>query len=57
MTITTTHWGKRRIDKMLKEWNTLRKAISSGDIEAAQDAFDKCENWIDFAFGAKQNDD
>lgn len=44
-------YGRRKVSKMLAEWNSLRQAVATGDIEAAQRAFDKCEEWIDFAFG------
>lgn len=45
-------YGRRRIDRMLAEWNAHRAAVASGDIERIQTTFDACEEWIDFAFGA-----
>ncbi|SMO95992.1 hypothetical protein SAMN06265173_13111 [Thalassovita litoralis] len=47
----TERYGRRKISKMLKEWNRLREAVRGGDIERIQDAFDDCEEWVDFAFG------
>lgn len=41
-----------QIDRMLREWQALREAVASGNAEAAQTAFDACEEWVDFAFGA-----
>lgn len=49
-------YGRRRIDRMLKEWNALREAVASGNPEATQAAFDACEEWVDFAFGAARKD-
>ena len=44
-------YGRRRIDRMLKEWQALRDAVAHGEPEATQAAFDACEEWVDFAFG------
>jgi hypothetical protein len=47
----TDRYGNRRVSKMLTEWNRLREAVREGNLEGIQDAFDACEEWIDFAFG------
>ncbi len=47
----TDRYGKRRVSKMLAEWNRLREAVREGNLEGIQNAFDACEEWIDFAFG------
>ncbi len=44
-------YGRRKVSRMLAEWNALRSALASGDREATQEAFDACEEWIDFAYG------
>lgn len=44
-------YGRRKVTKMLAEWDAHRKAVASGDMEAAQSTLDACEEWIDFAFG------
>lgn len=44
-------YGRRRIDRMLREWDTLRHIIASEGTPAVQEAFDACEEWIDYAFG------
>lgn len=50
-------FGRRRIDRMLKEWHLLREAIRTGDLVSAQTALDSCEEWIDFAFGKSSEKD
>lgn len=44
-------YGRRRIDRMLREWDAHRRAVASGDMERIQETLDACEEWIDFAFG------
>lgn len=48
-------YGRRLVSNMLKEWNALRAAVASQDMEKIQSAFDDCEEWIDFAFARKQD--
>lgn len=43
-------YGRRRIDRMLAEWQALRQ--HPVDPVATQAAFDACEEWVDWAFGA-----
>ena len=45
-------YGRRRIDRMLLEWNRLRVAVYDCPDEAVLDAFRACEEWVWFAFGA-----
>lgn len=45
-------YGRRRIDRMQREWNKLREAVYMCADEAVLDAFRACEEWVDFAFGA-----
>lgn len=49
--MTENRYGARKITKMYRQWNDLRSSIASGEIEKAQAAFDKCEEWVDYAFG------
>lgn len=54
--ITTDRYGKRRVSKMLAEWNRLREAVREGNLEGIQNAFDACEEWIDYAFGQNKGE-
>ena len=39
--------GLARVETMLRDFNRLRKAIRTDhDIEAAEEALDKCERWF-----------
>lgn len=38
------------LTECLGEWNAIREAVGSGDIERIQVTFDACEEWIDFAY-------
>jgi len=49
-------YGNRRVSKMLAEWNRLREAVREGNLEGIQNAFDACEEWIDFAFGQNKGE-
>ena len=44
-------YGRRKVSRMLAEWNDHRAAVASGDMAAIQATFDACEEWIDFAYG------
>ena len=52
----TPRYGRRKITSMLADWNALRAAVANGDVEATQAAFDRCEEWIDFAFGSAREE-
>ena len=49
-----TRYGRRKISRMFNDWNNLRAAVASGDLDAIQHHFDRCEEWVDFAFGASR---
>lgn len=45
-------YGRRKITTMMRDWERLRKAAAaSGDLDV-QDAFDYCEEWVGYSFGA-----
>ena len=44
-------YGDRRVPKMYREFDALRKLIRAEGTPAIQDAFDKLETNIDFAYG------
>jgi len=48
----TKRYGNRTIIKMFNQINALRKAIRSEGTPAIQEAWDKVEEHIDFAYGA-----
>lgn len=48
----TTHYGKTRIVKIRAAYNDLRSAVQRGDMEAAQEALDRYEQWSDYIFTA-----
>lgn len=43
-------YGRRKFSKMYAELCALRAAIRSGDPQATEAAWDKCEEWIDAVF-------
>lgn len=43
-------YGAVRIAKIRDAYNDLRAAIRSGDLDAAEKAFDRYEPWADFIF-------
>ena len=45
------HFGKRRVDRMLRDMNALRHAIRTEGSPAIQDAWDRVEECIDYAYG------
>lgn len=57
MTKETPRYGRRKISRMLAEWNAHRAAVASGDIARIQETMDACEEWIDFAFGRNRTGD
>lgn len=44
-------FGKRRIDRMLHDMNALRQAIRLEGTPAIQEALDRVEECIDYAYG------
>ncbi len=42
----TQYVGAARVQTMLRDFERLRQAIRSGDIEAADKALDRCEPWF-----------
>ena len=48
-----TRYGQTRITTITKAYNDLRAAIRAGDMEAAQEALDRYEQWADFAFASQ----
>lgn len=55
MGVDSRRYGRRKFTKMYDELCDLRKAIRSGDPEATEAAWDKCEEWIDAVFASPQN--
>ena len=49
-------YGRRKITSMLSDWNALRAAVANGDVEATQASFDRCEEWVGFAFGSAREE-
>ena len=47
-----SRYGRRKISRMKAEWDRLREAVAMCPDDAVQAAFDACEEWVDFAFGA-----
>jgi len=46
----TDRYGKRNIPKMIRQIDELRRAIRSEGTPAIQDAWDKVEEHIDYAY-------
>lgn len=51
--MTTERYGKTRVFKIRAAYNDLRDAVQTGDIERAQDAMDRYEQWADFVFDGR----
>jgi len=43
-------YGRVRVSKVRAAYNDLRTAVRAGDIEAAQEALDRYEQWADIVF-------
>lgn len=43
-------YGKTRVSKIKAAYDDLRAAIRRGDIEAAEAALDRYEQWADYVF-------
>lgn len=46
----TERFGQRRVSKMYAQINTLRRAIAAEGTPAIQDAWDKVEEHLDYAY-------
>ena len=46
--MSDTRYGRTKVSKIRAAYNDLRSAISSGDMEKAQEAFDRYEQWSDY---------
>ena len=51
LSLVGRRFGNRRVDRMYAEINKLRQAIRSEGSEALQDAWDRVEERIDYAYG------
>jgi hypothetical protein len=49
----TAKYGNRNVPKMIREIDTLRAAIRAEGTPAIQDAWDRVEQHIDYAYGAQ----
>jgi hypothetical protein len=49
----TVKYGNRNVPKMIREIDTLRAAIRAEGTPAIQDAWDKVEQHIDYAYRAQ----
>jgi len=49
-TLTAAKYGNRNVPKMIRQVDDLRKAIRAEGTPAIQDAWDKVEEHIDFAY-------
>ena len=47
--MTDERYGVTKVAKIRAAYNDLRTAIASGDLDAAQKAFDRYEQWSDYA--------
>ena len=43
-------YGRLRVSKIMAAYNDLRTAVRSGDMEAAEKALDRYEQWADYVF-------
>ena len=49
-------YGRTKVSKIRQAYNDLRSAIASGDMEKAQEAFDRYEQWSDYIYGEAKID-
>lgn len=45
-------YGRRTIQSMMRNWDRLRKAAAASGDDEVQAAFDACEEWVGYSFGA-----
>ncbi len=48
-------YGRTRVSKIRAAYNELRRAIRAGDLDAAESALNRYEQWADYIF-TKPND-
>ena len=48
-------YGNTRVSKIRTAYNDLRSAVRSGDLVAAQGAFDRYEPWADYVFDKRHS--
>lgn len=53
----TERYGRVRVSKIRSAYNDLRTAIRRGDIEAADRALDRYEQWADYVFDKRHWED
>lgn len=51
LSLVGRRFGNRRVDRMYADINKLRQAIRSEGSDAIQDAWDRVEECIDYAYG------
>ncbi len=49
----TTRYGMVKVSKVRAAYDELRRAVRSGDVEAADKALDRYEPWADYVFSEK----
>lgn len=52
----TERYGKLRVAKIRSAYNELRAAIRAGDLERAEVALDRYEQWADFIFDERHKE-
>lgn len=46
-------YGRAKITTITRDFDRLREAIRSHDSFATEEAWSKCERWLEFAYGQK----
>jgi hypothetical protein len=57
MSDPTRKYGNRNVPKMYREWRALANLCRAEGTPAIQDALDKVEQHIDYAYGAQATHD
>lgn len=52
----TERYGKLRVSKIRVAFNDLRTAIRAGDLEKAEEALDRYEQWADYIFDERHKE-
>lgn len=52
----TERYGKLRVAKIRSAYNELREAIRAGDLERAEVALDRYEQWADYIFDERHKE-
>ncbi len=55
--MTADRYGATRVSKIRAAYNDLRAAIAIGDLDAAQTAFDRYEQWSDYVVDQRHRPD